>query len=96
MMTISTRLGAAALATVLTLLAVPEAKAQTYGHYGYGYGSPSYATGYGYNQSYGYPRRFYVQPAQTYNNLNGLAAMINQSVLRRQAYYGNTYRRGRR
>ena len=99
-MRIPSRVAVGLVVAVLAVAAVPAANAQRYGNRGYGYGyvGPHYGSGTGigyntFNRGYGYGPRYYPVP-QTYNNLNGLAGMINQTVLRRQGYYyGNAYRR---
>jgi hypothetical protein len=69
--------------------------------FGYGYGNGfGNAYGYGYGNAYGYNpyvnsgygyTRYYVNPAMTYNNLNGVGGIIGQST----RTPGTTFRRRR-
>jgi hypothetical protein len=99
-MRLTTRIG---IATALLALATTgDAKAQGY-YGGYGYGSPYYGVqpGYGYGAGYGYNRGYSYYgprmsvPMGTYNNLNGLAAMIGRTVAPRNTIVRSTYRRRR-
>ncbi len=99
-MRLASRIGIGVAAALLALATTGDAKAQGY-YGGYGYGTPyygvrpGYGSGYGYNRGYSYYGQPMYVPMGTYNNLNGLAAMIGRTVAPRSSYYGMPYRRRR-